>query len=136
MASGFFAGLAGEIKFTNSLVNGPGPLPTDLSGGPQGVYGQADGVYNGTSNLLENIVPYSLPGKGNMNSNRIQQIAHRVAAGIPRVELPEPEPDAARTFSLSHSVDNGDIAFIVTPVSCRSTCDSPRNLIRVKARSI
>jgi hypothetical protein len=37
--------------------------------------------------------------------------------GIPRVELPEPEPDAASTFSLCHSVDNSDIAFIVTPVS-------------------
>jgi hypothetical protein len=74
-------------------------------------------VYNGTSQLLENIVPYSQPGQGNLNANKIQQTAHRVAAGIPRVELPEPEPDAVSTFSLCHSVDNGDIAFIVTPVS-------------------
>jgi hypothetical protein len=118
MASGgFFSGLSGDIRFTDSRINGPGPLPTDLGGGPQGVYGQADGVYNGTSQLLENIVPYSQPGKGNLNANKGPQTAHRVAAGIPRVELPEPEPDTVSTFSLFHSVDNGDVAFIVTPVS-------------------
>jgi len=118
MASGgFFASLNGDIRFTDSRINGPGPLPTDLGGGPQGVYGQADGVYNGTSQLLENIVPYSQPGKGNLNANKGPQTAHRVAAGIPRVELPEPEPDTVSTFSLFHSVDNGDVAFIVTPVS-------------------
>lgn len=118
MASGgFFSGLAGGIRFTDSLINGPGPLPTDLSGGPQGVYGEADGVYNGTSQLLQNVVPYSMPGQGNLNANRGPQTAHRVAAGIPCVQLPEPDPDAQSTFSLSHAVDNGDIAFIVTPMS-------------------
>jgi hypothetical protein len=116
-SGGFFASLNCDICFTDSLINGPGPLPTDLRGGPQGVYGQADGVYNGTSQLLENIVPYSQPGQGNLNANKGPQTAHRIAVGIPRVELPEPEPDAASTFSLCHSVDNGDIAFIVTPVS-------------------
>jgi len=120
MASGgFFSSLNSDIRFTDSLINGPGPLPTDLRGGPQGVYGQADGVYNGTSQLLENIVPYSQPGQGNLNANKGPQTAHRIAAGIPRVELPDPEPDAVSTFSLFHSVDNGDIAFIVTPVSTR-----------------
>ena len=109
----------GDIRFTDSLINGPGPLPTDLRGGPQGVYGQADGIYNGTSQLLENIVPYSQPGQGNLNANKGPQTAHRIAAGIPRVELPDPEPEAVTTFSLFHSVDNGDIAFIVTPVSTR-----------------
>ena len=120
MASGgFFSSLNGDIRFTDSLINGPGPLPTDLRGGPQGVYGQADGIYNGTSQLLENIVPYSQPGQGNLNANKGPQTAHRIAAGIPRVELPDPEPEAVTTFSLFHSVDNGDIAFIVTPVSTR-----------------
>jgi hypothetical protein len=120
MASGgFFSSLNGDIRFTDSLINGPGPLPTDLRGGPQGVYGQADGIYNGTSQLLENIVPYSQPGQGNLNANKGPQTAHRIAAGIPRVELPDPDPEAVTTFSLFHSVDNGDIAFIVTPVSTR-----------------
>ncbi|NBX18294.1 MAG: hypothetical protein EBR09_13105 [Proteobacteria bacterium] len=118
MASGgFFSGLSGGIRFTDSLINGPGPLPTDLRGGPQGVYGEADGVYNGTSQLLANIVPYSQPKEGNLNANRGPQTAHRVAAGVPCVHLPEPEPDTVSTFSLSHAVDNGDIAFIVTPIS-------------------
>jgi hypothetical protein len=43
------------------------------------------------SQLLENIVPYSQPGQGNLNANKGPQTAHRVAAGIPRVELPEPD---------------------------------------------
>jgi hypothetical protein len=88
-----------------------------VRGGPQGVYWQADGIYNGTSHLLENIVPYSQLGQGNLNDNKGSQTAHRVAAGIPRVELPEPEQDDVSTFSLCHSVDKGDIAFIITPVS-------------------
>ncbi len=45
MTSGnFFSGLSGEIRFTDSRINSPGQLPTDLLGGPQGVYGQEDGV--------------------------------------------------------------------------------------------
>lgn len=42
-----------------------------------------------------------------------------MAAGIPRVELPEPEPNSDSTFSLCHAVDNGDIAFIVTPITAQ-----------------
>ena len=41
------------------------------------------------------------------------------AGDLSIVELPDPEPEAVTTFSLFHSVDNGDITFIVTPVSTR-----------------
>ena len=36
--------------------------------------------------------------------------------GHPACRAPGARPDAVSTFSLCHSVDNGDIAFFVTPV--------------------
>lgn len=86
----------GDIRFTDSLINGPGPLPTDLRGGPQGVYGQADGIYNGTSQLLENIVPYSQPGQGNLNANKGPQTAHRIAG--------DPDPSKKNTVPFNGPV--------------------------------
>ena len=119
MSSGFFAGLEGGVRFTDSRFNAGGPLPTDLSSGPQGANGVADGIYNGTNQLLEGISPYALPKQGSLNANKGPQTARRVVEGIPRVELPEPEPDSDSTFSLCHAVDNGDVAFIVTPTTAQ-----------------
>ena len=119
MSSGFFTGLEGGVRFTDSRFNAGGPLPTDMSSGPQGANGVADGIYNGTDQLLEGISPYAMPKQGSLNANKGPQTARRVAAGIPRVELPEPEPDSDSTFSLCHAVDNGDVAFIVTPTTAQ-----------------
>lgn len=73
--SDFFSGLSeGGIRFTDSRIDGPGPLPTELSG-PAGVTGQADGRYNFNSNLLDGITPYSWAKQGQMGSDRnFQQI--------------------------------------------------------------
>ena len=118
MSSDFFTGLAG-VRFTDSTFNSGGPLPDDLRGGPEGVAGIADGKYNATSELLKNVTPYSMPNQGNLNANKGPQAARRVAAGIPPVELPEPDAQAESTFSVFHGVDNSDIAFIVKPVASK-----------------
>ncbi len=68
---------------------------------------------------MEGIRPYSQPKQGSLNANKGPQTARRVAACIPRVELPEPEPDSDSTFSLCHVVDHGDVAFIVTPTTAQ-----------------
>ena len=88
-----------------------------LRGGPEGVAGIADGRYNANTELLKNVTPYSMPKQGSLNANKGPQAARRVAADIPPVELPEPDALAESTFSVFHSVDNGDIAFIVKPVA-------------------
>jgi hypothetical protein len=120
MSSDFFASVSGNIRFTDSRINGGGPLPDDLRGGPEGSGGIADGRYNATAELLSNIEPYALPGKGNLNANsNYREKARRAAMCIPGVMLPEPGVDAESTFAVYHAVDNGDIAFVVKPVSSR-----------------
>ena len=76
--SDFFAGLSGSgIRFTDARINGPGPLPTELSG-PAGINGDADGKYNFNGDLLSGITPYAGPGQGRMGSDHsYQQIPHR-----------------------------------------------------------
>ena len=71
--SDFFSALSeGGIRFTDSRINGPGPLPTELSG-PAGVQGVADGRYNFNSNLLDGITPYSWAKQGQSGSDRNYQ---------------------------------------------------------------
>jgi len=123
MSSDFFASVSGNIRFTDSRINGGGPLPDDLRGGPEGSGGIADGRYNATAELLSNIEPYALPSKGNLNANsNYREKARRAAMCIPGVMLPEPGVDAESTFAVYHAVDNGDIAFVVKPVSSRKYC--------------
>ena len=117
--SGFFAGLNTDIRFTDSRINGGGPLPDDVRGGPAGSDGTAEGKYNATSELLAGITPYALAGQGSLNSGRIMQTAHRVAMCIPGVMLPEPAVDAENTFVVHHAVDMGDVAFVVRPSPTR-----------------
>ena len=123
MSSDFFARVSGNIRFTDSRINGGGPLPDDLRGGPEGSDGIADGRYNATAELLSNIEPYALPNKGNLNANsNYREKARRAAMCIPGVMLPEPGVDAETTFPVYHAVDNGDIAFVVKPVTSRKYC--------------
>jgi len=115
----FFTGVYGNIRFTDSRINGGGPLPDDLRGGPQGSDGTAEGRYNATTELLANVEPYALPGTGSLNSGRNMQTARRAAMCIPGVMLPEPDVDSESTFPVYHAVDMGDVAFVVRPTSSR-----------------
>ena len=109
----FFGGLTGgNIRFTDARIDGDGPLPTSLSG-PEGINGDPDGRYNFNDSLLSGITPYAF-GQGRMGSDRnYQQIPNRKQFIVPPIWLPEPLWSTDNTFEVSHSVDMGDIAFIV-----------------------
>jgi hypothetical protein len=109
----FFGGLTGgNIRFTDARIDGDGPLPTSLSG-PEGINGDPDGRYNFNDSLLSGITPYAF-GQGRMGSDRnYQQIPNRKQFPVPPLWLPEPLWNTDTTFEVSHSVDMGDIAFIL-----------------------
>lgn len=108
--SDFFSAVHSNIRFPDARINGGGPLPTDLSG-PAGINGDADGQYNFNSSFLEGINPYAGPKQGRMGSDRnYQQIPHRVQYSVPSVEVPSPH--GSNLVSVSHPIDNGDVAFI------------------------
>jgi hypothetical protein len=111
--SDFFGGLTGgNIRFTDSRIDGDGPLPTSLSG-PEGINGDPDGRYNFNDSLLSGITPYAY-GQGRMGSDRnYQQVPNRKQFPVPPLWLPEPTWNTETTLEVSHSVDMGDIAFIV-----------------------
>lgn len=111
--SDFFGALKeGNVRYTDSRINGDGPLPTTLSG-PEGINGDPDGKYNFNSELLSGITPYAY-GQGRMGSDRnYQQIPHRKQFPVPPVFLPEPDLKTQATFMMSHPVDFGDIVFIL-----------------------
>jgi hypothetical protein len=111
--SDFFGGLSqGNIRFTDARIDGDGPLPTSLSG-PEGINGDPDGRYNFNDSLLAGITPYAF-GQGRMGADRnYQQIPNRKQFPVPPIFLPEPVPNTENTFEVSHSVDMGDVAFIL-----------------------
>jgi hypothetical protein len=108
----FFGGLdSGNIRFTDSRINGGGPLPTSLSG-PEGINGNPDGRYNFNDSLLSGIAPYAGPKSGRMGSDRnYQNIPHRKQYPVPKIFLPESAWDTNETFDMSHPIDMGDVAF-------------------------
>lgn len=110
--SGFFGGLTnGNIRQPESQFN-VGPLPS-IANGPPGINADADGRYNFNSNLLEGITPYAY-GQGRMGSDRsYQQVPHRIQQIIPMLHLPHADSKIQDLVALSHSVDQGDIAFVL-----------------------
>jgi len=111
--SDFFAQLGSNIRFPDANINGGGPLPTSLSG-PAGINGDPDGKINFNNDLLSGIAPYAY-GQGRMGSDRnYQQIPHRIQKIIPKLFLPYADVENSQScVALSHSVDQGDIAFIL-----------------------
>ena len=98
------------FQFPDVLMNS-GPLPS-TAGGPAGSDGSIDGVINGTSALLENITPYAMGKSARTGSDRnYQQIPHRYPYIIPKLFLPDFTGDGL--LSVSHAVDQGDIAFLL-----------------------
>jgi hypothetical protein len=89
-----------------------GPLPS-TAGGPAGSNGSVDGVINGTSALLDNIVPYAIGRSARTGSDRnYQQIPHRYQYIIPKIWLPDFTNNNGH-IAVSHAVDQGDIAFLL-----------------------
>ena len=84
-----------------------------MAGGPPGSNGDPDGRYNFNAGLLDGIQPYAY-GQGRMGSDRnYQQIPHRIQEIIPLLYLPHADSKIQDLVPLSHSVDMGDVAFIL-----------------------
>lgn len=111
--SGFFDGLTnGNIRMPDSQWN-VGPLPS-MEGGPAGSDGTADGRYNFNDSLLSGITPYAYGQAARTGSDRnYQQIPHRSQQIIPLLHLPHANEKVSELVPVSHSVDMGDVAFIV-----------------------
>ena len=95
---------------------GAGPLPTPdvLSGGPAGINGDPDGVYNDSGGLLSGIDKYAGPKEGRISSDKqYQQIPHRMQHIIHMLYLPYADKRQHELVPMSHAVDQGDIAFVV-----------------------
>lgn len=111
--SDFFGNLnVGAIKNPDSQFN-VGPLPSTASG-PAGSDGDPDGKYNFNGSLLSGITPYAYGKADRMGSDRnYQQIPHRVQQIVCQLFLPHADMKQDVLVPVSHSVDQGDVAFIV-----------------------
>lgn len=90
-----------------------GPLPS-TSGGPAGSNGDPDGKINFNSSLLSGITPYAYGDAARMGSDRnYQQIPHRMQYIIERLHLPHADHRVHDLVPMSHSVDMGDVAFLI-----------------------
>lgn len=109
--SGFFSGISGA-RFPDVVMNS-GPLPP--SGGlPAPLHDTADARINYNSTLLGDVQPYAYGEPGYQSSqNGYLNIPHRIQKICPVLHLPEARQKAQGTFELSHSIDDGDIAFVL-----------------------
>ena len=106
--SDFFSGISSGIRLPGTQINQGGPLP----GGP---YSSYDGQINAGNELLGNISPYGGPKGLPMGSDKAyQQIPHRSQQIIPPLYLPHGDMNEPTRVKVSHAVDQGDIAFLLS----------------------
>lgn len=116
--SDFFSNLYGGIRQPDVVMNG-GPLPpksTAGSGYPAGFNGTPDGRINYASSLLGNVDPYAYGEADRLSTQTAYlNIPHRTQRIIPSLNLPEAQlwNAGGSFFTLSHQVDDGDIAFVI-----------------------
>lgn len=111
----FFSGLRGSIAQPDVVMN-RGPLPpTSSAGMPPGFNGIPDGEIGMTSDLLGDLQPYAYGEPSRQGSQAgYQNIPHAVARIIPALHLPETQAYGGDgMFTLTHQVDDGDIAFVM-----------------------
>ncbi len=105
--SDFFSGVYGA-RFPDVVMN-QGPLP-GTGGLPNPLHDTVDGQINYNSSLLGDIQPYAYGEPGYLSSqNAYLNIPHRIQKIVPCLHLPEPHD--TKSFTLSHPIDDGDIAF-------------------------
>ena len=96
-------------KFPEVVMNS-GPLPPMNGSLPAPLHDTPDGKINYNSTLFGDLQPYAYGEPGYLSSqNGYLNIPHRIQKIIPVIHLPEPSGETL--FRLSHSVDDGDLAF-------------------------
>jgi hypothetical protein len=107
--SDFFSNLGGFRK--PDVRMNQGPLPS-VAGGPAGTDGSIDGRINANESLLGGITPYAYGESARAGSDsNYQQVPHRVQYVVLPLHLPS--WDSTSTHRVCHSVDNGDLAFVL-----------------------
>lgn len=106
--SNLFAGVYGA-RFPEVVMNS-GPLPPE-GGLPAPLHDTPDSRINYGSTLLGDLQPYAYGEAGYMSSQSQNNQPHRIQKIIPLLHLPE--PNGLDTFSLSHAVDDSDLAFVM-----------------------
>ena len=116
--SDFFSNLYGGIRQPDVVMNG-GPLPPNSTAGskyPEGFNGTPDARIDYASSLLGDVDPYAY-GEANRLSTQTAflNVPHRTQRIIPSLNLPEAQlwNSGGSFFTLSHQVDDGDIAFVI-----------------------
>ena len=118
--SNFFGGING-VRFPEVVMN-QGPLPSP-GGLPAPLHDTPDGRINYNSTLLGNVVPYAYGEAGYMSSDTAYvNFPHSIQKIVPELTLPVAEPNSETTFSLSHSVDDSDIAFVMRLARTSAAC--------------
>jgi hypothetical protein len=115
--SDFFGKIYSGIKQPDVVMN-DGPLPPmSISGGyPTGFNGLPDGQINAATSLLGDLDPYAYGEPARLSTQaaylNIPHVAQRI---IPTLRLPESQPFrmGGSYLSLSHQVDDGDVAFVI-----------------------
>lgn len=106
--AGIFSDLTGIRK--PDVIMGMGPLPS-TSGLPNGFNATTDAHINYGSTLLGDMNPYEYGEPNRLSSQTAyMNIPHKIQKIIPVLRLPEARHNS-NTFSLSHSIDDGDVAF-------------------------
>jgi hypothetical protein len=107
--SGIFTDLYNGIRRPEVIMNsGPTPSPSGL---PGAFNAQTDARINYGSTLLGDVQPYAYGQPTRLaDQTAFMAIPHKVPKIIPELRLPEARA-TDNTFSLSHSVDDGDVAF-------------------------
>lgn len=119
--SDFFAGIYSGIKDPDVVMNG-GPLPpTSTAGMPHGFDGTPDGRIDFASTLLGDLQPYAYGEPARLSTQAAYlNIPHAVTRIIPQINLPNPIIDHNCDFiTVSHQVDDGDMAFVVRAIYSR-----------------
>jgi hypothetical protein len=110
--AGLFSGLSG-IRQPDALFNDGGPLPPASAGNLQtGFNATTSANINSTSALLNDIKPYAYGESDRISSDiNYKNTPVKVQKIVPMLQIPLAASN--HTANLSHSVDDGDMAFVL-----------------------
>lgn len=124
-----FSGIQNGIRKPDVIMN-QGPLP-NAGGLPNGFNGTTDARINYGSTLLGDMTPYEYgPPNRLANQTAYMNIPHKVQKIIPQLRLPEAR-QGMQTFTLSHAVDDGDIAFALRVARSAGTIEGMHTFERM-----
>lgn len=123
--SDFFSGIQ-NARFPDLVMN-QGPLPP-TDGLPAPLHDTADARINASTSLLGNLTPYAY-GEPGYQSSQVSYVnhPHRIQKIFPELRLPRGILYAQDDFTVSHPVDDSDVAFVMRLNRCSTSCKLLKN---------